>query len=47
MSTNSVFVKDYSTPSIEQELADWIDVQGRCWIILRGGNRGVVATSVG
>jgi hypothetical protein len=39
-------VKDYSTPAIEQGLAACTDVQGRRWIILRGGNRGVVATSV-
>jgi len=39
-------VKDYSMPAIEQGLAAWIDVRGRCWIILRGGNRGAVATSV-
>jgi hypothetical protein len=37
-------VKDYSTPAIKQRLATWTDVQGRRWIILRGGNRGVVAT---
>jgi hypothetical protein len=43
---NSVPVKDYSTPAIEQGLAAWSKVQGRRWIILRGGNRGVVATSV-
>ena len=36
----TALVKDYSTPSIEQGLAAWADVQGRRWIILRGGNRG-------
>jgi hypothetical protein len=33
-------------PAIEQGLAAWTDVQGRRWIILRGGNRGVVAAAV-
>jgi hypothetical protein len=42
----TAIVKDYSTPAIELGLAAWTDVQGRRWIILRGGNRGVVATSV-
>ena len=36
----AAIVKDYSTPAIEQGLAAWTDVQGRRWIILRGGNRG-------
>ena len=42
----SGFVKDYSMPAIEQGLAAWTDVQGRRWIILRGGNRGVEAAAV-
>jgi hypothetical protein len=42
----AAIVKDYSMPAIELELVAWIKVQGRRWIILRGGNRGVVATSV-
>jgi len=40
------FVKDYQMPAVEQGLADYISIWGRRQIILRGGNRGVVATSV-
>ena len=42
----TAFVKDYQMPAIEKGLADQISVWGRRQIILRGGNRGVVATSV-
>ena len=40
-------VKDYQMPAIEQGLADYLSVWGRRQIILRGGNRGVVAMSLG
>ena len=43
---SSAVVKDYQIPAVEQGLADYISVRGRRRIILRGGNRGVVATSV-
>jgi hypothetical protein len=33
-------------PAREQELADYISIWGRRQIILRGGNRGVVATAL-
>ena len=36
-------VKDYQMPAIELGLADYFGVWGRRQIILRGGNRGVVA----
>jgi hypothetical protein len=39
-------VKDYQMPANEQRLADKISVWGRRQIILRGGNRGVVAAAV-
>ena len=39
-------VRDYQMPANEQRLADWISVWGRRQIILRGGNRGVVAAAV-
>jgi len=42
----SAFVKDYQMPAGEERLADYISVGGRLRIILRGGNRGVVVTSV-
>ena len=42
----SAIVKDYQMPAIELGLADYLGVWGRRQIILRGGNRGVVATSV-
>jgi hypothetical protein len=42
----SSFVKDYQMPTGEERLADYISVGGRRQIILRGGNRGVVVTSV-
>jgi hypothetical protein len=44
---SSVIVKDYSMPAIEQASAVWLGAQGRRRIILRGGNRGVVAISPG
>ena len=34
-------------PAVEQGLADYISIWGRRRIILRGGNRGVVAADVG
>jgi hypothetical protein len=43
----SVIVKDYQMPADEQGLADYIIVWGRRQIILRGGNRGVVAAVAG
>jgi len=39
-------VKDYQMPAGEERLTDYISAGGRCRIILRGGNRGVVVTSV-
>ena len=39
-------VKDYQMPANGQGLADYINAWGRRQIILRGGNRGDVATSV-
>ena len=39
-------VKDYQMPAGEERLADYISVGGRRQIILRGGNRGAVVTSV-
>ncbi len=42
----TAIVKDYQMPAREQELADYISVWGRRQIILRGGNRGVVATAL-
>jgi len=40
-------VKDYQMPAIELGLADYLSVWGRRQIILRGGNRGVVAVALG
>ena len=43
----SPFVKDYQMPASGQSPADYISVWGRRQIILRGGNRGVVAAVAG
>jgi len=46
LSLKAASVKDYQMPAGEERLAEYIGVGGRRRIILRGGNRGVVATSV-
>ena len=45
-SYGAALVKDYQMPAIELGLADYLGVRGRRQIILRGGNRGVVAAAV-